>query len=184
MAEATETHSRDYSPKGGSLPRDPALVERFIEERARPGASNGKAALAAGLTKKTDSARVIGHILMRDPDVRARVEALRAAPPGLLVAVDAPSVGLTRFAFAPFGDTAALILKLGGESPVPLRIAASWEARSWALNRVLKTVSSHHAHGVWYRLPRGAFAEVGRIVEFRRARPHAGYNLRAPPKAR
>lgn len=165
MDEATETHGRDYGSKGGRLPRDPVAVERFVQVRARPGSSNGRAALAAGLTTNPDSARVIGCALMKDPEVRARVHALRAAPPGLLAAVAAPSVGLTRFAFAPFGDTAALMLKLGGESPVPLHLAASWEARSWVLDRVLKAVAAHHAHGVWYRLSRGALDEVGRVVE-------------------
>jgi phage terminase small subunit len=55
--------------------RDPAAVERFVEEKARPGASNGDAAVAAGLTDNPDSARVIGHEIMQDEDVRTRIAA-------------------------------------------------------------------------------------------------------------
>lgn len=105
--------SQAPGPKARAKRRDPEAVERFVQMRARPGSSNGKAAIAAGLTANFYSARVIGCKLMKDPEVRSRVHALRAEPPGLLVAVVAPSVGLTRFAFAPLGDTDALMLKLG-----------------------------------------------------------------------
>jgi hypothetical protein len=173
MPETAFTHINTVeagaSVSGGGR-RDPAAVERFVEERARPGASNGSAALKAGLTNLPHSARVIGHLLMRDATVRARVAARRAAPPGLLVAVAAPSVGLTRFAFAEFGDTRELMQRLGGDSPVPLQLVASWDARGWTLERVRASVASHHSHGVWYKLPRGALAEVERVVESSLAR--------------
>ncbi|MFL6285708.1 MAG: hypothetical protein ACJ74Q_21430 [Pyrinomonadaceae bacterium] len=165
MNESTaETRKSAHDASGGGR-RDPAAVERFVLERARPGASNGSAALKAGLTRSPGSARVIGHLLMRDAAVLARVEARRAAPPGLLVAVAAPSVGLTRFAFVEFGDTRELMQRLGGDSPVPLQLVASWDARGWMLERVRASVASHHSHGVWYKLPRGALAEVGHVVE-------------------
>jgi hypothetical protein len=58
--------------------RDPAKVERFVEEAARPGVTQGEAATRAGFTDNPASAKVQGSILMSDPDIRARVQMRRA----------------------------------------------------------------------------------------------------------
>lgn len=71
-----KTPAKQSSKKGG-VKRDPAKVERFVEELARPGVTQGEAATAAGFTDNPASAKVQGSILAADPDIRARVEARR-----------------------------------------------------------------------------------------------------------
>lgn len=73
---AAKAPAKKAASKGG-VRRDPAKVERFVEELARPGVTQADAAAAAGFSDNPASAKVQGSILASDPDIRARIEARR-----------------------------------------------------------------------------------------------------------